>query len=380
MAFHFARHDLAKAIADQLSPDPLFGASAGLFLAAPRRTGKSSFLRLDLVPELEARGRLAIYVDLWTDKARDPGELIAEALAQTIDRLATRSERLWRSLPFSRITVGGIAADLPKAAPRGTATLAQALVEIGHRAQTDVVFIIDEAQQALSSKAGVDAMFALKAARDQMNQRQGAPHLFLLFTGSHRDKLAALVLTHKQPFYGARVQDFPRLGRGYIDALVAQMNPRLAPDNQLDAADVMHAFELLGFRPEKLLDVVRDHALGSAGSAGLRQTVTERADLLRARIWAQHQSDYGQLSDLQRVVLRRLIEDGAAFAPFSTPTLAAISADMGVSTGTSEVQKALDDLREKSIVWRPERGVYALEDQDMRDWLLSDGTRKEPSA
>jgi hypothetical protein len=380
MDLHVPRADLAESIARQLSPDPLLGTSAGLFLASPRRTGKSTFLRLDLVPLLKDRGQFPIYVDLWEDRARDPGALIAEALAKAVEELSTRVERFWRLLPFSRISVGGVTADLPKAEGSRSATLTEALVEIGARAGRDVVFIIDEAQQALTSAAGKDAMFALKAARDAMNQRREGARLYLLFTGSHRDKLAALVLTHKQPFYGARVQDFPRLGRRFVDAYLKVVNPLLAADNQLDAEDVMRAFELLGHRPEKLQEVIRDHALGAAGSAGLRHTVSQRADLLRARIWQQHQSDYGQLGDLQRAVLRCLIEDGPDFAPFSTATLGRIAATLGSPAGTSEVQKALDDLRDKSIVWRPERGVYALEDQDMRDWLLSDPGKEATSA
>lgn len=371
MDFHAPRGDLAESVARQLSPDPLLGSTAGLFLASPRRTGKSTFLRLDLVPLLKERGQFPIYVDLWEDRARDPGVLIAEALAKAIEDLSTRVERLWKLLPFSRISVGGVTADLPKAEGTRSATLTEALVEIGTRAGRDVVFIIDEAQHALTSEAGKDAMFALKAARDAMNQRREGARLYLLFTGSHRDKLAALVLTHKQPFYGARVQDFPKLGRRFVDAYLRIVNPLLAADNQLDADDVMRAFELLGHRPEKLQEVIRDHALGQGGSAGLRATVAERADLLRARVWQQHEADYGQLSPLQRAVLRRLIEDGPDFAPFSGSALRRIGADLGTNAVASEVQKALDDLRDKSIVWRPERGVYALEDQDMRDWLLA---------
>jgi hypothetical protein len=376
MDFYAPRTDLAESIARQLSPDPLLGTTAGLFLAAPRRTGKSTFLRLDLVPLLAARGQFPIYVDLWEDRARDPGALIAEALAKAMDDLSTRVERFWKLVPFSRISVGGVTADLPKANGSRSATLAEALLEIGTRAGRDVVFIIDEAQQALTTEAGKDAMFALKAARDAMNQRREGARLYLLFTGSHRDKLAALVLTHRQPFFGARVQDFPRLGRRFVEAYLRVVNPMLAPGNQLDPDDVMRAFELLGHRPEKLQEVIRDHALGQGGSAGLRATVTERADLLRARVWQQHESDYGQLSVLQRAVLRQLIADGPDFAPFSGPTLQRIGAELGTKVATSEVQRALDDLREKSIVWRPERGVYALEDQDMRDWLLA----KTPAA
>lgn len=39
-------------------------AGLSLFLAAPRRTGKSTFLRQDLAPEAENLDWLPIYVDL----------------------------------------------------------------------------------------------------------------------------------------------------------------------------------------------------------------------------------------------------------------------------------------------------------------------------
>ena len=42
----------------------------GLFLAAPRRTGKSTFLQGDLRPALEHAGIVVVYVDLWDDTAR----------------------------------------------------------------------------------------------------------------------------------------------------------------------------------------------------------------------------------------------------------------------------------------------------------------------
>jgi len=47
----------------------------GLFLAAPRRTGKSTFLQGDLTPALQQAGVEVVYVDLWADTRRDPGTL-----------------------------------------------------------------------------------------------------------------------------------------------------------------------------------------------------------------------------------------------------------------------------------------------------------------
>ncbi len=365
---YFPRPEQAAQITAALSPDPIFGDPAGLFLAAPRRTGKSSFLRRDLVPLLQEQGHRPIYVDLWEDKAADPGQLLADTLADDLGQLASRGQKALGALPFNAISVGGLSVRLRDGAPR-SATLSQALLEIGQRSGQDVVLIIDEAQHALQTSAGLDAMFALKAARDAMNQAPQGPRLYLVFTGSHRDKLAALVIDHKAPFFGARVQDFPRLGRDYTDALVAAVNPRLAANNQLDPQDVAQAFALLAHRPEKLTEVIREHALGDSGSAGLHQTVTQRANALRRQVWQQHESDYGALNDLQRAILRVIIQDGAQFAPFTSATRDRLTQSLGTEPTGARIQKALDGLRNTGIVWRPQRGVYALEDQDMRNWL-----------
>lgn len=56
----------------------------GLFLAAPRRTGKSTFLQGDLRPALERGGVVVVYVDLWADTARDPAALIATVIGRAL--------------------------------------------------------------------------------------------------------------------------------------------------------------------------------------------------------------------------------------------------------------------------------------------------------
>ncbi|MGV6850489.1 MAG: AAA family ATPase [Marinibacterium sp.] len=369
--FYVPRTDLAQAVFDQTRPDPVLGSQSGLFLAAPRRTGKSTFLRRELVPLLEANGLVTVYVDLWSDLDADPGLLIANAIAQALDDLsAGLAKAVRRHLPRS-VAVGGIKVDL--AAPEGqrTATLTQALSALGDRSGRDVALIIDEAQHALTTGAGRDAMFALKAARDEMNQRASGARLLLIFTGSHRDKLAGLLRGHKDPFFGSAVTEFPKLGTPYVSALVTALNARLAADNQLEQADVETAFALVGHQPEILTRLLRDHALGKEGSKGLHQTVIERADDLRRLRWDQHRSDYGALSDVQRAMLTVLARDGAEFAPFTADTLRRASEIIARKVTASDAQKALDALRDKSLVWRPTRGIYALEDQDMRDWLLA---------
>ncbi len=378
-SFHFPRTALARGYVDALTGRSAFGVTAGLFLAAPRRTGKSTFLRADLTPLLEAEGARVIYVDLWSDRDADPADLILaavgrgmtadRALARTIAaRLGLESLRLG---PFTFRLDGKAAADPDPAGPG--ATLADALPALSDSADAPVALLVDEAQHALSSEAGRDAMFALKAARDAMNRAGAAPRLLPVFTGSHRDKLMTLVDGRGQPFYGATVLDLPVLGPDYVAAYVDWLNARLPEGNRFETGDVARAFGLVGHRPELLERVLQEHALGGPGAGGLARTVTERAESLRARLWTQYDAEFGRLTELQRAVLAELAAAGPDFAPFGKAALAAIGGRLGRDdpVGTSDVQSALDALRDKGLVWREARGRYALEDQGIADWLAA---------
>lgn len=72
----FHRPQVGESIAAMvLEASPTSGYASGLLLAAPRRTGKSTFLREDLRPLLEEKGALVLYADLWEDRQADPGDV-----------------------------------------------------------------------------------------------------------------------------------------------------------------------------------------------------------------------------------------------------------------------------------------------------------------
>lgn len=78
----FRRTNLADQLAGQvLAAGQPSSAPSGVFLSAPRRTGKSTFLREDLRPALEAKGAFVLYVDLWSDKQADPGDFSSAQFA-----------------------------------------------------------------------------------------------------------------------------------------------------------------------------------------------------------------------------------------------------------------------------------------------------------
>ena len=88
---YFRRPDYAEAIKDALlNPGPLqVGIQSGLFLSGIRRVGKTTFIKQDLIPAIEADGAIAIYVDLWADKAKSTTELVTETVKAVAQELAT---------------------------------------------------------------------------------------------------------------------------------------------------------------------------------------------------------------------------------------------------------------------------------------------------
>jgi hypothetical protein len=352
-----------------------FNYASGLFLAAPRRTGKSTFMREDLMPTLTAPQVLPTYVDLWSDRKRDPASLIADALRSTLQGLDSWGGKKIRKSGLTKLSVGGaLTFDVEKIGQPDGTTLTDVFKAIVQRTGHPAALIVDEAQQALTTEAGMDTMFALKAARDALNQGTdlagtGGLSLLLIFTGSHRDKLTNFVLKREQPFFGADIIDFPRLGRDYADAYTVWLNARLAEDNRFDQDDVWRAFTILGHRPELLQRVLKDAALGATRAASLKADLADGAHALRERIWEDYDSEFSALTPLQAAVLGHLIRMRDKFMPFTAFSMSAYAEELGRPVSAAEAQTALDALRQKNLVWRNARAAYALEDQDMADWF-----------
>ena len=256
----------------------------------------------------------------------------------------------------------------------------EALTYIRGRSISNAFIIIDEAQHALSSDEGMNTMFALKAARDALNQGGNRPGLRLVCTGSSRDKLGQLVLNTRQPFFGAEITPFPLLGFDFVQAYTEHLNDKLATGNMFDVRDMWRAFELVGHRPEMLSSIVHRVALEIGEAPNLGALLERNAEAFQNELWAEYAGQYDELTVLQRSVVEVMAHfshDNRMFSPFASATLAEIhehakqhNPDASAPTKAA-VQKALNALREKELVWRSGRGAYALEDAAMGNWLMN---------
>ncbi|HBM65387.1 MAG TPA: hypothetical protein DD418_17635 [Pseudomonas sp.] len=375
------RNQLANALAQDLAGESLVDYSSGMFLAAPRRTGKSTFLNNDFIPECVQRGWLPVYVDLWSDRDAAPAQLISGAIGTALARFEGALARTAKKAGIDKINLlRTLSWDFTRPQlPAGT-TLAQALAVLHQVSGQLVVLIIDEAQHALNSEDGLNAMFALKAARDHLNRGDRPDGLRLVFTGSSRDKLANLVLKSKQPFFGASITPFPLLGREYVEFITALWNRRLADSNQFKVEDLAYAFELVGRRPEMLNKLLAEVSVGLGEAGNLGELLRNGALNHQAGVWSDYESAWNELTPLQQAVLEIMAERTLGrqpFSPFTEQTLVEVSrkleqAQAVANVNTANVQKALDALRDKELVWKANRGEYALEDTSMAEWLARD--------
>lgn len=368
---YYPRTPLAVELANALQGQLAFSdAPNGLFLAAPRRTGKSTFLQSDLSPELARRQVVVVYVDLWADQKRDPGSLIAEAVGRALLKQLGVVAKATKSAGLESITVGGLKIDTSKIGKVDGTTLPDALRALVDAAKNPVALIIDEAQHALTSEAGETAMAALKSARDQLN-RPDHIRLMLVMSGSDRDKLLRLVNTNAAPFYGSQIQRMPELGADFI-AHIAQLITNQRPDlSDINQATLHQAFVLFGQRPQFFMDALGQVLSPLAAHTGRFEDALLAQALERQRSdEAQMESDYTALKPLEQAVLWRMLEQGTRFRPYDADALLFYNDKTGEKITVTKAQKALEGLRahQPSLIWKSARSEYAVEDAAMLRW------------
>lgn len=244
----FHRTDLADALCKRILEPDILSPRDGLFLTGIRRIGKTTFLKSDLVPRLEAKNAIVIYVDLWSNRETgSPAKTVLAGISKALKALASpsRLKELKVNLQVLSFTFKADGVGLPDGI-----SIADALTELIGKIDRNIVLIIDEVQETLRNESGRNLLYALKAARDAVNLRPENPngtYLMIVGTGSHRSFVSAMASRSSQPFYGAERIDYPALGDEFIDWLVKQL-PSPANIPSMDA--LRRGFAMLGAKPK----------------------------------------------------------------------------------------------------------------------------------
>lgn len=314
---------------------------------------------------------VVVYLDLWADQRRDPGNLIAEAIGRALQPHLGMVARAAKKAGLDNVSLAGwLNIDTSRIGKPDGATLPDALRALVETAKSPVALIVDEAQHALTSEAGETAMAALKSARDQLN-RPGEVKLMLIMSGSDRDKLLRLVNTSGAPFYGSQIQRMPELDVGFIAhiaELVEKQRTDLVP---VDQPLLFEAFQSFGHRPQFFMDALGKSLSPLADISGrFEPAVMQAAQAQQQADEAQMESDYLSLKPLEQVMLWRLLEQGQRFRPYDAEALRFYHDKTEKKVSAQQAQAALESLRERtpSLVWKSARGEYAVDDAAMHRW------------
>ncbi len=375
---HFARPELALHICEALAGINLFTNTPIKFLAAPRRVGKSEFLRQDLIPAAVERRWTTVYVDLWVKREASPLELIQDALFREAAKHLGTIQKAVRSAGGKEISlsagIGGIKFDPQHLDISPVSSIAHLVAFIITHGKSPVLLVIDEAQHALNTDAGMDTMFALKACRDEFMQTPGwktqtgeLNPFMCVMTGSHRDKLARLCTAKNSPFFGLSVDDFPLLDTNYVRYFIEQVEINTQGRYQLDLLQTSRVFDLLGRRPELLQKVV-GNAIVNGQLDTLAEDIQSGASRLLQDLDDEMEATFLALTPLQQAVFE-VLATGNALVPYAQSTLDLYSGRLGSPVGAATAQAAIEGLRNADLLWKPAKGDYQLEDTAYIAWF-----------
>ncbi|MDH4416431.1 MAG: ATP-binding protein [Acidovorax sp.] len=365
----FRRTALAEQMAQQLLRPSFLDTSlrSGLFLSGQRRVGKTTFLATDLIPALETLGAIVVYVDLWSQPQANPADLVHEAIRRTLKELQMPGSGILKRLKEVTNLEAGAAGfkfgfKLADVGKDDGVSLAQAFQELIDQAKTDVVLIVDEVQHALGSADGDHLLHALKAARDAINTRPDTPgHFLFIGTGSHRARVQELTLKGNQAFNGAVTNEFPVLGRDFIDYVLAQVRPQLG--SMLPSANVTEAaFRSMGSRPEELmkaLNVLRSLPPDALPDEHL-PTIAQSLGAAAADVELQKVEAMGPLAE---AVFSRICSIGGDVkGVFTGEALKAYAAQIGREVTAQEVQGIIGMMTSANLLMRVKHGHYGVTD------------------
>lgn len=367
-SWHYPRTALAERTLLALAEGP----GKALTLFAPRRTGKTEFLRKDLARVAEAKGHLVVYVSFW-QQTLDPLAVVVEALLAAAERasLARRArETIRRVLPSVKLSASlsgaslGGEFDLTALGAKEKEALLLRLDDLfaaidGRRRKT--IVMLDEVQELARSETNRPLVAALRTSFDTRSDGIRA-----VFTGSSRAGLRAMFSEREAPFFHFGNQlDLEPLGEAFVDHLIGVhervTGRRLPRERLVGAFEDLHRspfylrglIELLTLEPG--LDV--DEAL-----ALWRTRLAER--LGYAELWRS-------LDALSRAVLIELAS--GARKPFGNTTREALGARLGTEPpSTAQIQTTLRRLARGDLLdrWSKE---WSFVDEAFREWVLGRG-------
>lgn len=361
--WHYPRDDLTERVMSAFDT----GISDTLTLFAPRRMGKTEFVRYDLIPEAAKRGYVPVYVSFW-DNRDDPASALLLAIKTTL------AERNWWKRATNRLSgaqlsvkgsaMGEVEASVSVTAEKPVAPDSTTLGELRKhfmelvKKNDRILLCLDEAQHLASSSAFENLVFFLRTILDENRET-----IRVMYTGSSRDGLRKLFSRRKAALFQSSSQiELPTLGSGFIEHMRSCFQQ--ASGRDFSFSEGQKAFSLLNRVPREFRSVIEKMAL-TGGKDILNEAALAYDDQMED---GSYPAIWKSLKGIDQAVLTWIAYGRASL--YQEACKCYLADQLGVeSVETHTVQNSINRLRgdHLSLV---SHGIYEFEDPRFQDWIL----------
>jgi uncharacterized protein len=352
--WHFPRSDLAQQVLGMFEA----GLSSALIFFAPRRMGKTEFLRKDILPYAEKKGWKIFYFSFL-----DIGERVQEEFTNSLANFAEKNGAISnKNSILSRVRkIGaeavGVKANIEFEKSENISDMKSIFSSLAEKGK--ILLLMDEIQ-VLAIKCSNDQFIAgLRTALD-INKDL----IKVIFTGSSREGLRRMFSQTSAPFFHfGQNLPFPELSREFTDHLAnvfkkvtkRNLDKNLLWDNFLKMDKVPQLarslVERLALNPNITISEAKEQLLGDVFN-----------DRAFAEIWENS-------SKLEQILLKE-IADGTE-AIFSEKQRTIFAKKLGVpNLAVPSVQSSIRVLQRKNLIGKlPDRSSYFIDDPNFKSWL-----------
>lgn len=360
--WHYSREELAGFYLDSLE----IGLMPSKVIFAPRKKGKTEFLREDLLPMAEQRGYRVVYCSMWENR-NDPVAALNAALLEAAkprslgQKLGKALSRASGSMELSVPPLGKLktSVDAAKTAEQEQVLLILPKLMDGviKASKGKVLLALDEIQH-LAKPEFHDIVAALRSCLDTRKEKVKS-----IFTGSSRNRLQLMFSQIKAPlFQFSQSTNFPDLGDEFVDFMSERF--KSATGRKLPVKKSRLAFATTGFTPGLYREALL--ALMEAGTTDIVGAV--EFILHQSRANSGYVEQFELMRALDREVVRAVV---GKISLYGEQSLATYSTRLGVDVTTRQVQGAIERLLADQIIYRQDMGNYEIEDPQLAEWLKS---------
>jgi len=362
--WHFSREDLTEKVLTAYES----GLSTTLTLFAPRRMGKTEFVRHDLIPAAAKRGYVPVYVSFWDNKD-DP----ATALMQAVKTTLNESSWWWRTtqgLAGGKISMkasstgeieGAVEARLstPKAPDSDTlSALREAFLTLIKK-HDRILLCLDEVQHLATRPTFENLIFFLRTVLDENRSS-----IRVMYTGSSRDDLRKLFSKRRAALFQSSSQlDLPELGAAFVshmrDCYIQ------ASGREFSLRDGMTAFQNLNYVPSQFRSVLEIMTLNGYNDI-VNTAALERDNQIED---GNYPEIWRSLKSIDQAILNWIAHGNEGL--YQDHCREFVAYHLGIESAqvqTHTIQNSINRLRGEhlSLIYQ---GSYDFEDPNFRDWI-----------